>query len=150
VRFNPSDATSLKLEADYDTLFKGLQSTSLSGNLGSKKGNYAGLTWFTHYNSETSKTTSDQIRVFGGVNILPQRLRLETQVNYDVAESFLQSQRYILIWTEQCYSLRLELRDFRAGEGPRTRDKDFRFSLSLKNVGTFLDLTSRSSTTTEQ
>jgi len=150
LRFNPSDVTSLKLEADYDTLFKGLQSTSLSGNYGSKKGDYVGLTWFTHYNSESSDTTSDQIRVFGGLTILPQRLRLETQVNYDLHDQFLQSQRYILNWTEQCYGLRLELRDFRAGEGPRTRDKDFRFSLSLKNVGTFLDLTSRSSTTTTQ
>ena len=49
-------------------------------------------------------------------------------------------------YTSQCYGLRLELRDFRAGEGPRTRDKDIRLSLTLKNVGTFLDLTSRSST----
>jgi hypothetical protein len=49
-------------------------------------------------------------------------------------------------YTGQCYGLRLELRDFRAGTGPRTRDKDIRFSLTLKNVGTFLDLNSRSST----
>jgi hypothetical protein len=41
--------------------------------------------------------------------------------------------------------VRVEWRDFRAGAGSQTRDKDFRFSLSLKNVGTFLDLTSRSS-----
>jgi len=60
-------------------------------------------------------------------------------------EGLLQQQRYILNWTSQCYGIRLELRDFRAGEGTRVRDKDFRFSLSLKNVGTFLDLTSRSS-----
>ncbi|HBL28922.1 MAG TPA: hypothetical protein DD490_18970, partial [Acidobacteria bacterium] len=150
LRFNPNEVTSLKLEADYDTLSKGLQSTGLSGSYGSKKGDFVGVTWFTRYNAESSLTLSDQVRLFGGVTVWPNRLRLEAQVNYDVEDAFLQSQRYILNWTSQCYSLRLELRDFRAGEGPRTRDKDFRFSLSLKNVGTFLDLTSRSSSSADQ
>jgi LPS-assembly protein len=149
LRFNPSEVTSLKLEASYDTLSSGLDSTGLSGSYGSRKGDFVGLTWFTRYNAESGETNSDQIRLFGGLTVWPQKLRLEAQVNYDVAESFLQSQRYILNWTEQCYSVRLELRDFRAFEGATIRDKDFRFSLSLKNVGTFLDLTSRSSSTTE-
>lgn len=92
----------------------------------------------------------DQIRVFGGINLLPRKLRLEGQVNYDLQEKLLQQQRYILNWTAQCYGVRLELRDFRTGEGPqRISDRDFRFSLSLKNVGTFLELTSRSSSTIE-
>jgi LPS-assembly protein len=148
-RFNPSDVTSIKLEASYDTLSKGLDSTGLSGSYGSRKGDFVGLTWYTRYNTEIGDATSDQIRLFGGLTIWPQKLRLEAQVNYDVKEAFLQSQRYILNWTEQCYGVRLELRDFRASEGSTIRDKDFRFSLSLKNVGTFLDLTSRSSSTTE-
>jgi LPS-assembly protein len=150
LRFDPSPVTSLKLEADYDTLFSGLQGTGISGSYGSRKGDFVGLTWYTRYNSELSETTSDQVRLFGGLTVWPEKLRLEAQVNYDLEQSLLQSQRYILNWTEQCYSVRLELRDFRAGEGiTRIRDKDFRFSLSLKNVGTFLDLTSRSSSTVE-
>jgi len=149
LRFNPSDVTSLKLEADYDTLSKGLQSTGLSGSYGSRKGDFVGLTWYTRYAPENGDKVSDQIRLFGGVTIWPRRLRVETQINYDIQEAFLQSQRYILDWTQQCYGIRLELRDFRASEGATFRDKDFRFSLSLKNVGTFLDLTSRSSSTTE-
>jgi lipopolysaccharide assembly outer membrane protein LptD (OstA) len=149
LRFNPSNVTSLKMDASYDTLSKGLESTGLSGSLGARRGDFVGLTWFTRYAPESGDTRSDQIRLFGGVSIWPQKLRLEAQVNYDLETSFLQSQRYILNWTEQCYSVRLELRDFRAFEGATIRDKDFRFSLSLKNVGTFLDLTSRSSSTTE-
>jgi lipopolysaccharide assembly outer membrane protein LptD (OstA) len=149
LRYNPSDITSLKLEADFDTLAKGLQSTGLSGSYGSRKGDFVGMTWYTRYAPESGEKVSDQIRLFGGVAMLSRRLRVETQINYDIAEAFLQSQRYIVDWTDQCYGLRLELRDFRAGEGPTTRDKDFRFSLSLKNVGTFLDLTSRSSTDAE-
>lgn len=149
IRFNPSQNTTVKLNADYDTLFGNLSSTGLSGNFGLGRGNNLGLTWFTRYNSVTGDTLGDQIRVFGSINLLPRKLRLEGQVNYDLQERLLQQQRYILNWTAQCYGVRLELRDFRAGEGPRIRDKDFRFSLSLKNVGTFLDLTSRSSSTVE-
>lgn len=150
LRFNPSNVTTLKADATYNTLAKGLDSTGLSGSYGSRKGDFVGLTWFTRYDAETGDARNDQIRLFGGVTVWPQKLRLEAQVNYDVKESFLQSQRYILNWTEQCYGIRLELRDFRSSEGATTRDKDFRFSLSLKNVGTFLDLTSRSGSTNEQ
>jgi hypothetical protein len=71
---------------------------------------------------------------------------VEGQINYDVELQLLQQQRYIINFNQQCYGLRLEMRDFKAGVGPRTRDKDIRLSLSLKNVGTFLDLTGRSST----
>jgi len=149
LRFDPSNVTSIKADASYDTLSKGLAATGLSGSYGSRKGDFVGLTWFTRFNPEDGETRSDQIRLFGGVSIWPQKLRLEAQVNYDLKTSFLQSQRYILNWSEQCYSVRLELRDFRASEGDTVRDKDFRFSLSLKNVGTFLDLTSRSSSTSE-
>jgi LPS-assembly protein len=149
MRFNPSDVTSLKMETSYDTLSKGLESTGLSGSYGSRKGDFVGLTWYTRYDPETDVTRSDQIRLFGGLSVWPQKLRLEAQINYDVNDSFMQSQRYILNWSEQCYGIRLELRDFRATQGSTVRDKDFRFSLSLKNVGTFLDLTSRSSSTAE-
>lgn len=146
LRFNPGDWVTLRAEATYDTLFSGLATTSLSSNFNFGRGNNAGLTWFTRYQPELRETVGDQIRVFGGVNLLSRRrLRLEAQINYDLEQSLLQQQRYILNWNSQCYGIRLELRDFRATAGPRLRDKDFRFSLSLKNVGTFLDLTSRSS-----
>lgn len=145
LRVTSSARTFLKLEATYNTLFSGLDSTSLSGNLDLGRNSYVGLTWFTNYIPQTGETGNDQIRLTGSVSVLPNKLRLETQINYDVNTSFLQQQTYVLSWTDQCYGLRLELRDFRSEIGPRFRDKDFRFSLSLKNVGTFLDLTSRSS-----
>lgn len=145
LRFNPTDRTSVKLEADYSTLFSGLQSTELSGELGLGKGNNLALSWFTRFRPETSETQSNQIR-FGGSLGLFKNIRLDGQVNYDVELKLLQQQRYIINFNQQCYGLRLEMRDFKAGVGPRTRDKDIRLSLSLKNVGTFLDLTGRSST----
>lgn len=145
LRITASARTFVKLEATYNTLFSGLDSTSLSGNLALGRNSYVGLTWFTNYLPQTGETASDQLRLTGAVTVIPQRLQLETQINYDVDSSFLQQQTYVLNWTDQCYGVRLELRDFRSEIGPRFRDKDFRFSLTLKNVGTFLDLTSRSS-----
>jgi LPS-assembly protein len=146
VRFTPTAGTSVKAEVDYNTLFRNLDSTSLSGNLGLGGGNAVGLTWFTNYNPVTGEAVNDQVRLSGSVAVWPDRLRFEGQINYDVEQGFLQQQTYVAYWTQQCYSLRLEWRDFQAGVDARIRDRDFRFSLSLKNVGTFLDLTSRSST----
>jgi len=145
VRVNPTERTSVKFEANYSTLFSGLASTELSGELGlGGTGNSIGVTWFTRYQPETNTTQSNQLRVGGSIGLF-KNIRVESQVNYDFEQQLLQQQRWIVNFTQQCYGLRLEMRDFRAGVGPRTRDKDFRFSLSLKNVGTFLDLTSRSS-----
>jgi LPS-assembly protein len=150
VRWNPGAGTTLRAEANYSTLFSGLQSTELSTNFNLGGGAFAGLTYFTRFRPELpsqDRTLFNQLRVNGGFNVIPRKLRLEGQVNYDLEEQFLQQQRYIINWAAQCYGLRLEWRDFRAGTGPAAyRDKDFRFSLTLKNVGTFLDLTSRSST----
>jgi hypothetical protein len=118
----------------------------LTGSYGFGTGNYMGVTWFTRSRPETGVSLSNQVRLNGALGLRKLRLRLEGQINYDFEERLLQQQTLVMSYTAQCYGLRLELRDFRAGVGPRTRDKDIRFSLSLKNVGTFLDLTSRSST----
>src|SRR5262249_30712965 len=69
LRFEPSETVSLKLEATYDTLYKGLASTGLSGNLGARTGDFVGLTWFTRYTPQTGATVGDQIRVNGGLNL---------------------------------------------------------------------------------
>jgi LPS-assembly protein len=146
-RLNPTERTSIKFQADYNTLFNGLASTELSGELGiggPGSGNLIGVTWFTRFQPETDVTQSNQLRVGGSLGLF-KNIRLEGQVNYDFELQLLQQQRWVLNFNQQCYGVRLEWRDFRAGTGSRTRDKDFRFSLSLKNVGTFLDLTSRSS-----
>ncbi|HWM92395.1 MAG TPA: LPS assembly protein LptD [Thermoanaerobaculia bacterium] len=147
-RLNPTAGTSIKFEASYDTLFSDIASTELSGEVALGKGNLLGVTWFTRFQPELQTTVRNQLRVGGSLGLL-KNLRVEGEVNYDLEQQLLQLQRYIFHFTQQCYGLRLEWRDFRAGVGARTRDKDFRFSLTLKNVGTFLDLTSRSSSAVE-
>jgi LPS-assembly protein len=146
LRFNPTERITLKLEADYDTLFSGIASTGLTGNYGFGAGNYLGATWFTRSRPETGEHLSNQVRLNGALNVRFLHVRLEGQLNYDFEQRLMQQQTLVMNYAGQCYGLRLEMRDFRAGTGPRTRDKDIRFSLTLKNVGTFLDLNSRTST----
>ncbi|HEX4960003.1 MAG TPA: LPS assembly protein LptD [Thermoanaerobaculia bacterium] len=147
LRYNPTDKISLRIEVDYDTLFKGISSTALTGNYGFGQGNYVATTWFTSSRAETSSPLSNQVRLGGGYTIVPWGLRLEGQVNYDFEQQLLQSETLVANYVSQCYGVRVELRKFQSATGALgVQDKEIRFSLTLKNVGTFLDLTSRTST----
>jgi len=141
LRLTPSLAANLKAEVNYSDVFSNLTSTSFSGGYNFRRGNL-GATWYTRYNAESGDTLSDQLRFYGGLNVVPNRLRFDTQVNYDIEQSLLQQQAYALSYTSQCYAIRLEMRDFRAGD---QRDTEYFFTLSLKNVGTLLPLTARTS-----
>jgi hypothetical protein len=147
LRYNPTDKISLKIQVNYNTLFTGIASTSLTGNYGFGPSNYVATTWFTTKQTELNTTQSNQIRLGGGYTIVPWGLRLEAQVNYDFVQQLLQSETLIANYTSQCYGVRVELRKFQSATGVLgVQDTEIRFSLTLKNVGTFLDLTSRSST----
>ena len=143
LRFSPSLETSFKAQVDYSGFFSNLVRTSLSGNHRVDRANVA-ATWFTRYNAETGEAFSDQVRFYGGLDVLRDRLRIESQVNYDLELALLQQQSYVLHWSSQCYALRFEMRDFRAGN---RRDTEYFLSFSLKNVGTFVPLTARTTTT---
>lgn len=142
LRFNPSRAFSLQVQAAYNTLFSGLDSTSISGTAKLPRVE-VGLTWFTRYAAESyndslrSDTLSDQIRLSFGIDLFPKRLRLEGQVNYDIANSDIQQQRYFLHYVSQCWSVELEGREYTRGQ---LVERDYRLSLTLKNVGSFLDI----------
>ena len=136
-RFNPSQKATLETKLRYNTLFNGLDNASVSGALGIGV-HGVGLTWFTRFNPQIDETTGNQIRFFTGIGLWPNRLRLDAQVNYDFQLSLLQSQRYIVQYFAQCYGLRFE---YQAWQSLTRQDKEFRFALTLKNIGTFLDLT---------
>ncbi|HSS76853.1 MAG TPA: LPS assembly protein LptD, partial [Thermoanaerobaculia bacterium] len=147
LRYNPTDKISLKIQVNYNTLFKGIASTSLTGNYGFGQNNYVAATWFTNAQTETGVSQSNQVRLGGAYNIAPWGLRLEAQANYDFEQQLLQSETLVANYLSQCYGLRVELRKFQSATGTLgVQDTEIRFSLTLKNVGTFLDLTSRSST----
>ncbi|HEV7666912.1 MAG TPA: LPS assembly protein LptD [Thermoanaerobaculia bacterium] len=140
LRLNPSKGFNAKIDLSYNTLFKQLQSRSFTGGLDWKGGNSVDLTWFTNYLPQTGETVGDQARITTGLNVIPRKLRIEAQIAYDIDREDLQHQRYVASWTSQCWGLRLEVRDQSVGE---LRNRDYRLSISLKNVGTFLDMTGR-------
>ncbi len=157
LRLNPSRATSYRVDAGFNTLFGGyeLESFRLSGS--TKLGRHLfGLSWFTRWRVDfaeagqalvQSTKTSDQAQFSTKLQLLPDRLSLEARLSFDILGPFgddgitrqswdLQEQRYFLHWTSQCYSWQLEYRESNYRE---IEDRDVRFALTLKNVGTFLD-----------
>ena len=144
-RYNPSQQTSLKTEARYNTLWKEFQSLSLSGGVKIGRHNLGG-SLSTRWNVITGETRSDQLRVFGSLGITS-KLSLDANVTFDLkgkdqanlnaqeVKNPLQ-QRYFLKYQGSCYSFQLELRESNFND---IQDRDFRFSFTLKNVGTFID-----------
>jgi LPS-assembly protein len=136
LRVAVSQRTNLRLETLYSDFLGGFLSRSVSGNVGLGQNSF-GLTWYTRLNPESGATLSDQMGVTTSLAIVPKTLRLDAQVNYDIETKELQQQRYFLNWTGSCFGIRLELREFRTS---LRRDRDYRLAITLKSVGTFLDL----------
>lgn len=139
VRFKPSDDTSLRATAIYSPLFSQLLSTSLTSDWRGKRAG-VDLRWNRSYVAETGETRTDQLRFGTNFDVIPKRLKFRLSADYDIERDELQESRLFMDYHADCYSLRLELRDYRAGNRDET---DYRFAFTLKNVGTFLDLTGR-------
>lgn len=147
-RFNPSRKNSLKADVSYNTLFNDVQSVALTA--GTAFGPHGlGLTWRTQYNLDATEvidgetvrvteTTLDQARLFASLAFIPEKLLFDAAVSYDVKNSKTLDLSYFLRYQAQCYSLQLE---FRESNFRQVKDTDYRFSFTLKNVGTFIDLT---------
>jgi LPS-assembly protein len=136
LRVSVSQKTNLRVETLYSDFLGGFVARSISGNVALGQNSF-GLTWYTRMNPERDVTTSDQAGFTTSLAIVPKTLRLDAQVNYDIETKELQQQRYFLNWTGSCFGIRLELREFRTA---LRRDRDYRLAVTLKSVGTFLDL----------
>ncbi len=146
LRLNPTEKISLTANATYGTLFKGIQSTGFTGAYAFGTGNSVAATWFTSAFPERKKSISNQVRLSSVLNVPIWNLRFEGQINYDFEQQLLQYYQTALTYTSQCFGLRIELRNSKTLASGVANDREIRFSLSLKNVGTFLDLNSRSTT----
>lgn len=141
LRFDPSEKTSLTAQVVYNTLASRVTQRSLSGAVG-LFGSTLGVTWFTSYSPQTGETANDQARLWATLHLVPRRLTLESQIAYDIEREELQQQRYAVNYISQCYAFRVEASEFSTRQ---QRDFEYRFLLTLKNVGTFLDLNGRQS-----
>ncbi len=81
--------------------------------------------------------------------LLPNKLTLEAQLSFDILGPVvdnerkswdLQRQRYVLDWKSQCYNWQLQYRESNYRD---TEEREYRFVLALRNIGTFLDLHDR-------
>jgi len=88
--------------------------------------------------AELDPGASAQIRVSGGMPILPKRLRFDVEANYDLSKGRMLESRTLLTLQAACFKILAEYRDLRTGGAP---SRDFRLALTLKNVGSFLDFT---------
>lgn len=81
---------------------------------------------------------SAQLRVSGGLPILPKRLRFDVEANYDLTKGKMLESRSLLTLQASCFKILVEYRDLRTGVAP---SRDYRVALTLRNVGSFLDFT---------
>lgn len=136
LRFNPSRALSLEMRTRYSTLFNTFDQGSLLGNI--RFGLHGvSLSWVAQVDPELDQTRSHQGRLGTSFTLVPNRLTLQNQLNYDFEDGTWQFNRHILTYNSQCYGLRLEFAE--RTTGTKTYN-DIRLAISLKNIGTFLDM----------
>jgi hypothetical protein len=101
------------------------------------------MTYFATFLQPTQTSgNSSQFRLNAGAPIWKDKFRGDVQVNFDAEKGEFLEQRYLLGVNASCYSVALEYRDFpvfRSGLVSE-RNRDYQISVSLKNVGTFVDL----------
>ncbi len=155
LRVNPSDSTSFRTELSYNTLLSQPRTLSVSwdtrfGGRGVKGadrrffGHDLRLTWFSSWSDATGDTTDQQAQLATRFTLLPGKVTFDAEASFDVENEELQRQRYILNWKSQCFGWQLEYRENKFGtfmeDGVRQPDRDVRLLVTLKNVGTFLDI----------
>jgi hypothetical protein len=114
---------------------------SLSANLvgtGTRADKYLGFTYFASFDTPGTDNGRTQVRLNSGSFIVPERLRADVQLNYDVTEGRFLEHRYLVGWTGSCYGVALGLRRYSLfggldGEEQRTSAT---IAVTLKNVGT--------------
>jgi LPS-assembly protein len=136
---NPYQRMVVDASVTYGNISRQIDQTSLSATV-TAQNSYLNLTWFASYPSPLMPFRSSQVRFGTGAPIIPNRLRADAQVNYDIERQQLLEQRYVVGYYASCYDIALEFRDFLQFQGASPQhNRDYQLSISLKNVGTFLD-----------
>lgn len=144
---NPYQSISLDANATFGNISHQLDQASVSANVLGPQGSFLALTYFTSLLAPGQTTgNSSQLRINTQAPLWRDRLQASVQLNYDAEANKLQEQRYVIGANASCYSVALEYRDFRSFRGAVLsgstfdRTRDYQISVSLKNVGTFVDL----------
>lgn len=141
-RYNPTIHIATDVRLDYDILYDSLRSLSVSGNALSDRYGRIGLSYYLARDPSGVQPSTGTVRLGGGSALFARRMTFNVDFAYDLPTHDLQSQRYQVGYQGQCCGFIAEYlnRDY-AGLIEPTRE--FRFTVTLKGVGNFLDLRQR-------
>jgi LPS-assembly protein len=141
-RYNPTPLVSADVRLDYDILYDSLRSVSVSGTASSDQLGRVALSYFLNRDPAGVQPHAGTLRLGGGSALFQKRFIFDLDFAYDLPTHLLQSQRYRLGYETQCCGFQAEYlnRDYAGLVQPA---REFRFTVSLKGVGNFLDLHSR-------
>ena len=156
-RWNPSYATSLQTDSTYSNIYSRFTQHTVSGQFffGRPSQNASqqrpfstglgrhnvGLSWGLRFDPVTGKTLRNQVGLASGFNF--GRYLFQASLNLDLADKgtsnrpTIQQQRYFIQRAGQCLTWLVELREYQTAT---FEDRDIRFAITLKNIGTFLDI----------
>jgi hypothetical protein len=135
-RYRPSTTTNLDLGTTYNTLFSQFNNASLSA--GTEIGGAGlSLTYSALFEARTGETQGSQVRLGTSFRFFRDRLLLRSSVNYDIERDLLQQHAHSIQFLTQCWGIHIDLRETKSLQ---REDRDIRFSISLKNIGNFIDL----------
>lgn len=141
-RYNPTELISADLRLDYDILFRTVRGVTVSTNLTSPEWGRAYLSYFVGRGLEDGASDTGTLRLGGGSAFWRNKFSFDVDLAYDLAGDFVQSQRYRVGYSTQCCGFTLEYlkNEFSGLVDP---NEQFRFTVSLQGIGTFLDLNQR-------
>ena len=141
LRVNATSALNLDMRTTWDPHANQITAASMTAVLSGAERTLALSLFDSHpvvIPASLDPGASAQLRVSGGVPILPKKLRFDVEANYDLTKGRMLESRSLLTLQAACFKILAEYRDLRTGNVP---SRDFRVALTLKNVGSFLDFT---------
>lgn len=141
LRVNAAQGLNLDSRVSLDTHFSQVTSASVTAILTGGERSLALSLFDSHpvvIPAEADPGASAQLRISGGIPILPKRLRFDVEANYDLTKGKMLESRSLLTLQASCFKILVEYRDLRTGDSP---SRDYRVALTLRNVGSFLDFT---------
>ncbi|HPC83506.1 MAG TPA: putative LPS assembly protein LptD [Thermoanaerobaculaceae bacterium] len=136
LRAMPLQGMSVDIRASGGPFTGSTRSTSFTSSLARGASNLA-LTWNSTYDPLKGSMTSSQAILSGALAPVGGRWRLESRLVYDFHNRLALDQRYAFQWRGSCWSAFAEYRDYRA---PGLNSRDYRISIDLTGLGTFLDI----------
>jgi LPS-assembly protein len=137
VRYTPAQRYAVDFGMDYDTRLQTLRASSITGSA-FVSNNTVALTYFNTHNLPPTQFPSNQIRAaFVHGSALRPGLNAGASLSYDFNTRKFQQSSFQVAYNWDCCGLALELREFNVGARV---ENQWRFTFSLKNVGSFGNL----------